>query len=113
MLLTAKKQPPTFLALAARLIPQQVEATLQAAVRLIGPICASCWVRSNKLCRMWVSARLERFSSMLRMRLNPPHGRVLPVTTRHEADSPERPGPLTAVSGKSLISIKLTASPQL
>jgi hypothetical protein len=32
MLLTAKKQPSTFLALAARLIPQQVEATLQAAV---------------------------------------------------------------------------------
>jgi hypothetical protein len=32
MLLTAKKQPSTFLALAARLIPTQVEATLQAAV---------------------------------------------------------------------------------
>jgi hypothetical protein len=47
MLLTAQKQPSTFLALAARLIPQQVEATLQAAVP--GNLSPSDWVDLREL----------------------------------------------------------------
>jgi hypothetical protein len=60
--------------------------------------------------KLGMSEYAQRF-----VRLNPPHGRVLPVTTRHEAALARktRAAALTAVSGKSLISIKLTTSPQL